>query len=54
MCFPSLVHRPTALGMILAVFSFEIFVTDWMGIWSCKQRKDRGFERRRFWQTWVL
>jgi hypothetical protein len=38
MCVSSLVDTPTALGMILAVFSFVIAITEVMGIWICENK----------------
>jgi hypothetical protein len=36
----AVVTRPTAFGMNLAVFSFEILATERMGIWSCEGEEE--------------
>ncbi len=41
MCVSSLVDTPTALGMILAVFSFVIAITEVMGIWICENKNQK-------------
>ena len=38
-CFSSAVASPTALGMILAVFSLDTFSTERIGIWSCNSKE---------------
>lgn len=40
-CLSSAVARPTAFGMILAVFSLLTFTTERIGIWSWKQKEGR-------------
>jgi len=47
MCVSSLVDTPTALGMILAVFSFVIAITDVMGIWICENKNKKIIARGR-------
>jgi hypothetical protein len=43
----SLVDTPTALGMILAVFSFVIAITEVMGIWIYENKNKKVMARRR-------
>ena len=59
-CFSSAVARPTALGMILAVFSLLTLRTERIGIWSCNYREGKKLRFSTIlifcfkWSTYVL